>query len=315
MAEESHHLSFIEIEQRIFHIRGLQVMLDSDLAELYGVETKVLNQSVKRNIERFPSRFRFQLTVEELNELVTNCDRLVRLRHSTSSHHVFTEQGVSMLSAVLRSETAVAISIKIIDAFVDMRRQLSDTLHIIKHMAIIDSKLSDAYQKFQQIFKALETRNPLPETGIFFEGEVFEAWVFVSDLIRSAQHSILLIDNYIDDTVLKLFLKREEGVEVTIYTRPITPELALEADKFNRQYGGLTILTLATSHDRFLIIDQTNLYHIGASLKDLGKKWFAFSKIDSLALTVMQRLISANEQNNPITPPSSTFSGYHPGSK
>jgi hypothetical protein len=202
------------IENRIFTIRGLQVMLDSDLAELYGVETKVLNQAVRRNIERFPSRFRFQLAVDEMKELVTKCDRLFRLKHSSSRHFVFSEQGVSMLSAVLRSETAVSISIQIMDTFVDLRRHFSDPMNLIKRMEIIDLKLSDSDQKFQQIFKALETRNALPETGIFFEGEVFDSWAFLSDLVRSAKHSILLIDNYIDDAILKLFTKRAEGVTV-----------------------------------------------------------------------------------------------------
>jgi len=195
-----------------------------------------------------------------------------------------------MLSSVLRSDTAVKVSVQIIKAFVAMRRLLVHHELLFEKLAMFDIKFHESDQKFQQIFKALETRNPLPETGIFFDGQVFEAWVFVSDLIRSARHSILLIDNYIDDTVLKLFLKRREGVGVTVYTRPITPELALEADKFNRQYGGLSIRQLTSCHDRFLIIDNTVLYHIGASLKDLGKKWFAFSKIESIASTIMQKL-------------------------
>jgi hypothetical protein len=283
-----------QIEQKIFSIRGMQVMLDTDLAELYGVETKVLNQAVKRNIERFPERFRFQLSMGELRELVTNCDRLSRLKHSTSNPYVFTEQGVSMLSSVLRSETAIAVSIRIMDAFVEMRKLLSDPLSLIKRFKIIDLKLSDTDLKFEKIFEALETRNILPETGIFFEGEVFDAWVFISDLVRSAKLSILLIDNFVDDTVLTLFMKRNEGVAVTIFTRQITPQLALEADKFNKQYGGLTLRQLTTCHDRFLIVDDKVLYHIGASLKDLGKKWFGFSRIDTLAPAVMQKLNEIN---------------------
>ncbi len=290
MANEENPLSLLQIEQRIFTIRGLQVMLDSDLAELYGVETKVLNQTVKRNIERFPERFRFQLDWREWKELVTNCDRLNRLKHSTFIPFAFTEPGVSMLSTVLRSKTAVAVSITIIEAFVELRKLLYDQIPIIKRFENIDTKLTEADLKFQQIFKALEARNPLPETGIFFEGQVFDAWVFVSDLIRTAEHTIVLIDNYVDDTVFKLLLKRKEGVVIMIFIRQVTPQLALEADKFNRQYGSLILRQLNACHDRFLIIDGKVLYHIGASLKDLGKRWFAFSRIDTLAPAVLQRL-------------------------
>jgi hypothetical protein len=282
--------SMLQIEDRIFTIRGLQVMLDSDLAELYGVETKVMNQTVKRNVARFPERYRFQLTTNEMKELVTICDRLNRLKHSSANPFVFTEHGVSMLATVLRSSRAVSISIQIIDAFVGMRKMLTIGSGLLNRLNVIDHKLQDADKKFQQIFQALEARNSLPETGIFFEGQVFDAWMFVSDLVKSAEKSIILIDNYIDDTVLKLLSKRQPGVSITLYTRKITPDLALEAEKFNNQYKGIEIRVLTTFHDRFLIIDETALYHIGASLKDLGKKWFAFSRIDALTPEVLNKL-------------------------
>jgi hypothetical protein len=289
--EETNSLqSMLQIEQRIFTIRGLQVMLDSDLAELYGVETKVLNQAVKRNVARFPERYRFQLITSETRELVTICDRLSRLKHSSANPFVFTEHGVSMLASVLRSPRAVAISIQIIDAFVGMRKILSVGSDLSGKLFAIDNKLQDADLKFRQIFQALDCRSQIPETGIFFEGQVFDAWMFVSDLIRSAVTSIVLIDNYLDDTVLKLLAKRKSGVAITLFTRKITPQLSIEADKFNRQYGGLEIRQLTNCHDRFLIVDETSLYHIGASLKDLGKSWFAFSRIDTLAHSVLGRL-------------------------
>jgi hypothetical protein len=278
------------IEERVFNIRGLQVMLDSDLAELYGVETKRLNEQVRRNSNRFPESFRFQLSTIEKNELVAKCDRFRKLKHSSNNPYAFTEHGVAMLSAVLRSQLAINISIKIIEAFVGMRKLLLNQIPLIRRFETIECRLDEVDSKFEKFFHSLESRNKLPDTGIFFEGQVFDAWVFVSDLVRSAMKSIVLIDNYVDDTVLKLFLKRNEGVNVTIFTRNITPVLTLEAEKFNRQYGGLRIRQLTASHDRFMIIDEKGLYHIGASLKDLGKRWFAFSKIDTLAPAVLHRL-------------------------
>ncbi len=194
-----------------------------------------------------------------------------RGKHRKYLPFVFTEQGVAMLSAVLKSDTAVAVSIRIMDAFVLMRNAFVVHAPLIQRIERLEEFKNDAKTRIDLLFKAMEKNSSLPKTGIFFEGQVFDAWTFVSDLIRSARQSILLIDNYIDDSVLKLFLKRHEGVSVTIYTRHITPELALEADKFNQQYGALSIHQFNNSHDRFLIIDQTILYHIGASLKDLGK--------------------------------------------
>jgi hypothetical protein len=204
-----------KIENRIFTIRGLQVMLDSDLAVLYGVETKRLNEQVRRNAGRFPGTFRFQLTTKEMNELVAKCDRLKRLKHSSVNSFVFSEHGVAMLSAILRSQVAVEMSIMIIETFIKLRRIVAHETPVIQRVEQLELFQHVSNEKFQQIFKALETRNALPETGIFFEGEVFDSWAFVSDLVRSAKHSILLIDNYVDDTVLKLFAKRAEGVTVT----------------------------------------------------------------------------------------------------
>ena len=305
MEETNKIQNILQIEQRIFTIRGLQVMLDSDLAEFFGVETKMVNRAVKRNPARFPKEFYFSLTAKE-SDLIAAQERSnnspslrcqngtlknnERGRHRKYSLKVFTEQGVAMLASVLRSETAVKMSVEIMKAFVAMRRFLVHHDHLFDRLARIDVKLYDTDKKIRQIFQALDCRSQLPETGLFFEGQVFDAWMFVSDLIRSADTSIVLIDNYIDETVLKLLAKRKPGVEISLFTRKITPQLSIEAEKFNRQYGGLEIRQLFNCHDRFLIIDQTSLYHIGASLKDLGKSWFAFSRIDTLLPSLQVRL-------------------------
>jgi len=283
------------IENRIFTIRGVQVMIDRDLGELYDVETKVLNQSVKRNIERFPEMFRFQLTENEKNELVTICDRFEVLKHSTTLPYAFSEQGVAMLSAVLRSETAVKVSIQIMSAFVEMRKLVLGNAALFQRLDKIELKQLDADQKFEQIFKALEQKNTEPTQGIFYNGQVFDAYTFVADLVRKAQKSIYVIDNYIDDTVLTLFTKRKKGVAVIIFTKNISKQLALDVEKHNSQYEQIAVQEFADAHDRFIIIDNTELYHIGASLKDLGKKWFAFSKIENEAITIIQKLPKTNK--------------------
>ncbi|HQS67237.1 MAG TPA: ORF6N domain-containing protein [Sulfuricurvum sp.] len=282
------------IKNKIYTIRELQVMLDRDLAELYGVETKVFNQAVKRNEDRFPSDFRFQLTAIEKNELVTNCDRLNSLKHSTVNPYVFTEQGVSMLSAVLKSTIAVDISVKIIRIFVQMRQFLSANNELFQKIEQIEKRQityelkSD--EKFEKIFRAIEDKSIKPKQGIFYDGQVYDAYVFVSDLIKSAKESIVLIDNYIDDTVFTLLSKRDSKLKVTIYTKNITKQLELDVQKNNAQYPNIELKKFDSSHDRFLIIDANEVYHIGASLKDLGKKWFAFSKFDMGALGILERL-------------------------
>jgi len=282
------------IKTKIYTIRGMQVMLDRDLAELYGVNTKVFNQAVKRNENRFPSDFRFQLTAIEKNELVTNCDRLNSLKHSTVNPYVFTEQGVSMLSAVLKSTIAIDISVKIIRVFVQMRQFLSANNELFQKIEQIEKRQifyelkSD--QKFEKIFSAIEDKSMKPKQGIFYDGQVYDAYIFVSDLIKSAQESIVLIDNYIDDTVLTLLSKREAKVKATIYTKNITKQLELDLQKHNAQYPPIELKKFDASHDRFVLIDNAQVYHIGASLKDLGKKWFAFSKFDVGTLDILWRL-------------------------
>ncbi|MGL4944341.1 MAG: ORF6N domain-containing protein [Thermoguttaceae bacterium] len=279
-----------QIEGRIFTLRGVQVMLDRDLAELYGVDTKVLNQAVKRNIERFPLLFRFQLSDEEKNELVTNCDRFKNMKHASVSPYAFTEQGVAMLSAVLRSETAIKVSVQIISAFVAMRKMLAGNALLTQRVDKIEIKQLETDQKIERVFKALENQSEPPREGIFFDGQVFDAYTFVADLIKNAKSDIVLIDNYVDESVLTLLSKRKPNVVATIYTKTVNNTLKLDLQKHNAQYPAIEIKTLADSHDRFLIIDRKELYHIGASLKDVGKKWFAFSKMDSLINELLNKL-------------------------
>jgi len=283
-------LSQKEIENRIFTFQGVQVMIDRDLAEIYGVETKALNQAVKRNIERFPVPFRFQLTEHEKNELVTNCDRFDKLKHSSVLPYAFTEQGVAMLSAVLRSGTAIKVSIQIMQAFVEMRKIILNHVALFRRLDRIEHKQIETDHKFEQVFKALESRSQQPEKGIFFDGQVFDAYVFVSGLIKQAKKSLVLIDNYIDESVLMLLAKRAKGIKATLYTRQINRQLEADLKKHNTQYPAIEVKILADSHDRFLMIDEKELYHIGASLKDLGKKWFAFSKMNSLTKEILNKL-------------------------
>ncbi len=281
------------IKSKIFFIRGLQVMLDSDLARLYQVSTKRLNQAVKRNIERFPENFMFQLTEREKNKLVTNCDHLQSLKFSYQPHYVFTEQGVAMLSAILRSDMAIQVSIHIINAFVSMRRFISKNAEIFCRLDIVERKQIE-YQiqtdkSFEKVFEAIQSKDIKPDKGIFFEGQIFDAYKFISQLIKSAKSSIILIDNYIDEEVLTLFSKRTYSVKVTIYTN-YSKQLELDLKKFNLQYAQIEIKAFNKSHDRFMIIDNKEVYHIGASLKDLGKKWFAFSNFDKDAIKILDKL-------------------------
>jgi hypothetical protein len=277
------------IQNRIYTIRGLQVMVDTDLAGLYRIEPKVLNQAVKRNIERFPAEFMFQLTTEETENLrsqfVTS-----RWGGKRTNSYVFTEQGVAMLSAVLRSETAVKTSIQIINAFVAMRRFIATNANIFNRLDTVERKQLEADEKFKKIFNAIEAKEIIPKQGIFFNGQIFDAYKFVSDLFRTAKKSIIIIDNYIDDTVLCHLAKRCENVAVTILTKSISKHLSLDVKKFNEQYPAIEIKEFNNAHDRFIIIDENTVYHFGASLKDLGKKWFGFSKMEIGAVEMLNRL-------------------------
>ncbi|MDP3562602.1 MAG: ORF6N domain-containing protein [Legionellaceae bacterium] len=283
------------IKDKIYQARNLQVMIDSEIAALYGVETKVFNQAVKRNIERFPDEFRFQLTEEEFNNLrsqfVTS-----RFEHGGRRYlpYVFTEQGVAMLSAVLKSKTAVEISIQIMHAFVEMRRFFSINGDLVNKIQQVEQKQiafeMKAQEKFEAIFSALEDNPVNAKQGVFFDGQVFDAYLFVSKLIRSAKKSIILLDNYIDETVLEQLSKASKNIKIFILTKNITSNLKLDVSKYNAQHTKIELIQFGLSHDRFLILDQHDIYHIGASLKDLGKKWFAFSKLEQTSFALMDEI-------------------------
>lgn len=290
------NLELKRIQDKIFTIRNIHVMLDSDLAKLFNVETKVLNQAVKRNLQRFPSDFMFQLSTEEWSNIRS---QFVTLEEGRGKYRkflpfVFSEQGVSMLSAVLKSSVAIEISITIIRAFVEMRTFLTKNALIFQRLDNIESKQQifqiQTTEKFEQIFKALDDKRTTPKQGIMYNGQIFDAYKLISDIVRTAEKSIILIDNYIDDTVLTLLTKRKKGVQTIIYSKTITNILKQDIEKHNLQYEPIEIKILQTSHDRFLIIDEMIVYHFGASLKDLGKKWFAFSKLELDAKDILEKL-------------------------
>lgn len=276
-------LTIEDIHNKIFTVRGVQVMLDSDLAKLYNIETKTFNQSIRRNIKRFPEDFRFQLNDDEKNELVTKCYQLQNLKHSYINPYVFTEQGVSMLSAVLKSDIAINRSVQIIRAFVNMKQFISSNNDLFKKINTIEKKQIEyeikSDEKFDKIFDALEQKQLKPTQGIFYDGQIFDAYRFISDLLREANKKVILIDNYIDDNTLTIFSKIPH-IKVTIYTHTISKQLKLDLEKYHTQYNNISVKIFKNSHDRFIIIDDKTIFHIGASLKDLGKKWFAFSKMD-----------------------------------
>ena len=287
------------VTARIVTLRGVQVLLDSHLAELYAVETKALNRAVKRNTARFPESFCFQLTAEEWADSLRfqsgTLNNPARGQHRKYLPFAFTEQGVAMLSAVLHSDTAVEVSIRVINAFVEMRKLLVHQGHLLQKVERIEARqlqhITTSDQKFEQLFTALESHGASPpRQGIFFEGQIFDAYTFASDLVRQAKKSIVLVDNYVDDSVLLLLSKRRPVVAATIYTKKISAQLALDLQKHRSQYPAIEVKPIAGFHDRFLLLDGHSLYHLGASLKDLGKQCFAFSRLDSFAADLRHQL-------------------------
>ena len=301
-----------EIERRIILIRNCQVMIDRDLADLYGVETRRLNEQVKRNKERFPEHFMFQLTKEEQENYETFRDKILTIdknsdplisQIATSNKggnrkpsYAFTEQGVAMLASVLHSDTAIKMSIRIIEAFVAMRRYLMNNAKIFmeiesikKHQIDSDIHILNNEKKIDDVMKLMEKNNTEVSQGIFSEGQIFDAYIFVIDLIKKAKQEIILIDNYIDETVLTMLDHRKENVSAKIYTAHFNNNLRLALVKHNSQYQLIKVEVYNRSHDRFLIIDD-EVYLIGASLKDMGKKMFGFSKLHFTKEEILNRL-------------------------
>lgn len=271
------------IANKIITIRDTQVLLDRDLAELYDVEVKYLKRQVRRNSKRFPKTFLFQLNDREFaswrSHFVTSKSDKKGLRHAP---YAFTEQGVSMLAGILKSNTAIEISIKIIEEFVRMRHMLQDNILISSKFQQIDQKFIEQDSKFNELFSALQPKKLPCNQGVFFEGSVFDAHKLITDILKKAKENIILVDNYIDEDTLTLFSDTE--CSVIIYTKNISKKLQLAYNKYSVQYGNITIKEFTKSHDRFLLIDSKIGYHLGASLKDLGKKWFACNKLEDVSL-------------------------------
>ena len=280
-------IQHVNIESLIIMLRGQQTLLDRDLAMLYGVETRRLNEQVQRNIERFPEDFMFQLTKEEFENWKSQFATSNSIKMGARKRpYAFTRNGIAMLSSVLRSQTAVDVNISIMRAFTATQQffaanaQMFQRIEVIEHNQLaLAARQQDTDKKVEQIFNRLDDRSKTPTQGIFYDGQIFDAYTFVSDLIRSAKKSIVLFDNYVDDTVLTMLDKRKKKVLATIYTKSISKQFSLDLAKHNSQYQHIEVKEFGKVHDRFLCIDNT-VYHIGASLKDLGKKWFAFTKME-----------------------------------
>lgn len=308
-----------QIESLILTIRGKQVILDRDLARLYGVETFRLNEQVKRNIERFPEDFMFQLTKEEFenwksqivtsipnenmssqNARTSNADMLSQIamtsakrRPASALPYAFTENGIAMLSGVLRSPMAIATNIHIMRAFNAMRHFIGSQAQVFQRLEVVErnqlalntsqaelsAQVAENNKRLNEVFRRLDDNSEKPEKGIFYDGQIFDAYTFINERIREAKKRIVLIDNYVDDSVLTMLDKRYKGVNAVVYTKNISRQLSLDFEKHNAQYSPIEVKQFDRAHDRFLCIDDT-VYLIGASLKDLGKKWFGFVKLE-----------------------------------
>jgi hypothetical protein len=275
------------VDQKIKCIRNHFVLIDSDLAQLFQVETKVLNQAAQRNINRFPDEFRFQLNLVEhadlKSQIVTSKGGVRKLPW------VYTEHGIAMISTLLRSELAVKMSIEIIRAFVTLRKQQWLYRGLINRVEEFEHFKKETSLTLQQLINEKSVGEQRTQ-GIFFNNQIFDAYTFSSNLIKSAKKSIVLLDNYVDETTLVQLSKRNAKVTCTVYTEKITEQMQLDLEKHNAQYPPIEMRVLKNVHDRFLIIDNRELYHLGASLKDLGKRWFAFSRMDGFLGEVMARL-------------------------
>ena len=283
-------LSQYDIEKLIVTVRGEQVLIDQDIARIYGVTTSRLNQQAKRNIARFPESFRFQLTKEERDEVVAKCDNLRSLKFYPSLPYAYTEQGIGQLSTVVHSKIAIERSIMIMNAFVAMRRFMVQNAGILMRIAHLEKHQIETDQKMDMLLDKMDKQSPklLPEQ-IFATGCVWDAWTYVSDLVRSAKHRIVLIDNFVDDRVLSLLDKRADHVEATIYSR-YYESFQTDLKKHNEQYREIHFLQLPhKNHDRFLIIDD-DVYLLGASVKDMGIGLCAITKMQTTPETILDLL-------------------------
>ena len=276
------------IKDKIYTIRNLQVMLDRDLAELYGVETKRINEAVKNNQDKFQDDFYFELSDYEFEDLRSKFST-ANFSKTRINPKVFTEQGIYMLATILKSKIASQVTVYIIKTFANLRKIISQNISMFERFERVEQRLTIHDKNFDRLFEALEDRSLKAKQGIFYDGQIFDAYVFVNDLLKLATIEIILIDNYIDETVFTIFSKYP-NIRIKIYTQNISKQLKLDFEKYSKQYQNIELKEFKNSHDRFLIIDKKNIYHLGASLKDLGKKWFAFSKFEMNTFDVLARL-------------------------
>ena len=285
-------LSHVDIRNLIYTIRGKQVMLDSDVAMLYHYETKNVNKAVKRNIDRFPEDFCFQLTKDEMDKMwfqnaTTSKGENNKYRSEKYLPYAFTEQGIAMLSGVLKNDIAIEVSINIMRAFIEMRKFINTNKNLFEKVINIENKMDKKFieqdKKFDIIFDQLQLEENIKQR-IFFDGQIYDAYSLIIDIIKRANKKILIIDNYIDDSVLKMLAKKKKHVEVAILTSDKTSIQNIDIQKFNKEYPILKVAKTNKFHDRFIIIDNKEMYHLGASIKDLGKKCFGINKIEDMEI-------------------------------
>lgn len=283
MNEELELVTTEEIQNLIYNIRGKQVMLDSDVANLYNTETKKINQTVKRNIERFPDDFCFLLNEKEFNSLrsqIVTLKKSARGQHKKYLPYVFTEQGIIMLSGLLKSEIAIKVSVKIVEAFVKMRHFLSENGQVFERLSTIEYKLIEHDKRIEKVFDLMQPKMEINQK-IFFQGQIYDAYSLIVDLILKANSKIVIIDNYADKSLLDMLTKKKSNVEAVIITSSNNHSISnLDIQKFNKEYSILKLTKTDKFHDRFIILDNKELYHCGASIKDLGKKCFGINKIE-----------------------------------
>ena len=293
-----------EIQKFIYTIRGKQVMLDSDVAMLYNYPTKRINETVGRNKKRFPTNFCFQLTNDEYeilksgylknmqeegdknslrSQLATLTESKERGKHRKYLPYAFTEQGIAMLSGLLKNDIAIRVSINIMNAFVEKRKLLMLNGQVCERLTSIEYKLLEHSRKFDEVFNQLQLKENIKQR-VFFDGQIYDAYSLIIDIIKLANDKILIIDNYIDDSILKMLTKKNKNVEVVILTSDKSNIDNLDIQKFNKEYSTLKVAKTNKFHDRFIVIDNKEMYHLGASIKDLGKKCFAINKIEDIQI-------------------------------
>lgn len=288
MEENNLIIPYDDIKNLIYTIRGKQVMLDSDVAMLYHYETKNINKAVKRNINRFPEDFCFQLTKSERDQMwfqngTTLKEENIKYRSEKYLPYAFTEQGIAMLSGILKNDIAINVSINIMRAFIEMRKFINTNKNLFEKVINIENKMEKKFleqdKKFDLVFNQLQQEKIIKQ-NIFFDGQIYDAYSLIVDIIKRAQKQILIIDNYVDDSILKMLTKKKSNIEVIILTSSRSNITPLDIKKFNQEYPILKVSKTNKFHDRFMVIDHQEMYHLGASIKDLGKKCFGINRIE-----------------------------------